>query len=39
MWIGFGLGVFVGVLFGIFVIGMLTAGKIEDVREGRDTPK
>ena len=39
MWLAFGLGVFVGTLFGIFLIGVLSAGSLQDVQKGRDTPK
>jgi hypothetical protein len=39
MWFAFGMGVFLGTMFGIFITGLLTAGKIENTRNGNDTPK
>ena len=39
MWLSFGFGVFLGTMFGIFLAGLLMAGKLEDVRNGHDTPK
>jgi hypothetical protein len=38
MWLAFGLGVFFGVMAGFVVAGLLTAGKLDDAVNGRDTP-
>jgi hypothetical protein len=39
MLLSFVVGLFLGVVVGVAVTGILTAGKFDDIKNGRDTPK